>query len=278
MDMFAIHPYLIPSRLPPTFAPPARPRSASPTIRSSSSCWRPRSAAPRSAAKTMPIVYRFACQTKIPQALRFVYTHLGQRPRGRDAGVAQAKDYAKALPSGMPAQSSVAGMLIFQHHQRARRSVRGGGGDTTATADRTGASPRYVLRHSPRRREHLRKVRKGEDDRERRRRRVRGSPSAGRTRSPPDRVLVSPALQLRAARPRCDDGRARRDRQRARRSSGDGQDPGCGLPPGHYENRLRAPVSSARGTAETRFSTPFALGAADAKARPLPTLEPVSAP
>ena len=47
------------------------------------------------------------------------------------------------------------------------------------------------------------------------------------------------------------------------------------LSPGQYEYALRAFKCGKPGTAETRFSTAFALGSADAKAKQLPTLEPV---
>ena len=43
--------------------------------------------------------------------------------------------------------------------------------------------------------------------------------------------------------------------------------PAAGLPPGQYEYALRAFKCGKPGTAETRFSTPFALGAADVKSR-----------
>ena len=47
------------------------------------------------------------------------------------------------------------------------------------------------------------------------------------------------------------------------------------LRPGQYEYALRAFKCGKPGTAETRFSTAFALGSADVKAQQLPTLEPV---
>jgi len=51
--------------------------------------------------------------------------------------------------------------------------------------------------------------------------------------------------------------------------------PTAELSPGQYEYALRAFKCGKPGTAETRFSTAFALGSADPKAQQLPTLEPV---
>ena len=51
--------------------------------------------------------------------------------------------------------------------------------------------------------------------------------------------------------------------------------PAADLKPGRYEYALRAFKCGKPGTAETRFSTAFALGSADVKSGQLPTLEPV---
>ena len=51
--------------------------------------------------------------------------------------------------------------------------------------------------------------------------------------------------------------------------------PAADLKPGQYEYALRAFKCGKPGTAETRFSTAFALGSADVKSGQLPTLEPV---
>jgi hypothetical protein len=51
--------------------------------------------------------------------------------------------------------------------------------------------------------------------------------------------------------------------------------PAAELPPGQYEYALRAFKCGKPGTAETRFSTAFALGTTDVKVKRLPTLEPV---
>ena len=51
--------------------------------------------------------------------------------------------------------------------------------------------------------------------------------------------------------------------------------PTTDLQPGRYEYALRAFKCGKPGTAEARFSTAFALGSADVKAKQLLTLEPV---
>jgi hypothetical protein len=125
MDMFAIHPYLIPSRLPPTFAHPLTTTIESPTIRNSSRCSRriPWDGATRRDAADR--LRRVGYQSKIPQPLRFVYNHLGTKAAADAIPEAlQAKYYAQAFALAA-CQPTVAGMLIFHvvdEHARAWQS------------------------------------------------------------------------------------------------------------------------------------------------------------
>jgi len=114
MDMFAIHPYLIPSRLPPSFA---HPNVTTIGIADYSKLVRLLTAAFRGTAQrgqTLPIVYdEFGYQSKIPPAKRTLYTHLGS-PAARDAisEGRQAAYYKQALALAA-CQPTVAGVLIF---------------------------------------------------------------------------------------------------------------------------------------------------------------------
>ena len=80
MDMFAIHPYLIPSRLPPTFA---HPRTTTLGIADYPRLVRLLTRAFRGTAQrgeTLPIVYdEFGYQSQIPAAKRRLYTHLAAK-------------------------------------------------------------------------------------------------------------------------------------------------------------------------------------------------------
>ena len=114
MDMFAIHPYLIPSRLPPTFA---HPRTTTIGIADYPKLVRLLTNAFRGTAQrgeTLPIVYdEFGYQSKIPAAKRSLYTHLGA-PAAKDAipEALQAKYYRQALALAA-CQPTVAGLLVF---------------------------------------------------------------------------------------------------------------------------------------------------------------------
>ena len=114
MDMFAIHPYLIPSRLPPTFA---HPRTTTIGIADYEKLVRLLTTAFRGTAQrgeTLPIVYdEFGYQTVIPQSKRFVYNHLSS-PAARDAITeAQQAAYYKRAFALASCQPTVAGLLIF---------------------------------------------------------------------------------------------------------------------------------------------------------------------
>jgi hypothetical protein len=114
MDMFAIHPYLIPSRLPPTFA---HPRTTTIGIADYPKLVRLLTNAFRGTAQrgeTLPIVYdEFGYQSRIPAAKRSLYTHLAA-PAAKDAipEALQAKYYRQAFALAA-CQPTVAGLLVF---------------------------------------------------------------------------------------------------------------------------------------------------------------------
>jgi len=114
MDAFAIHPYLIPSSLPPTFA---HPRTTTITIADYPKLVRLLTQAFAGTAQrgeTLPIVYdEFGYQSRIPTAKRSFYTHLGSRA-ARDAisESEQAAYYRQAFALAA-CEPTVAGILIF---------------------------------------------------------------------------------------------------------------------------------------------------------------------
>jgi hypothetical protein len=124
MDMFAIHPYLIPSRLPPTFA---HPKTTTIGIADYPKLVRLLTNAFRGTAQrgeTLPIVYdEFGYQTRIPARKRPLYTHLGS-PAATDtiSEVLQATYYRQAFALAA-CQPTVAGLLIF--HVADERDARG---------------------------------------------------------------------------------------------------------------------------------------------------------
>ncbi|MDX6388876.1 MAG: hypothetical protein QOD85_2678, partial [Gaiellaceae bacterium] len=114
MDMFAIHPYLIPSRLPPTFAHPNTttigiadyPKLVALLTKAFAKTGQP--------GATLPIVYdEFGYQSVVPTAKRRFYSHLGT-PAAADAITEprQALYYRQAIALA-GCQPTVAGMLIF---------------------------------------------------------------------------------------------------------------------------------------------------------------------
>jgi hypothetical protein len=114
MDMFAIHPYLIPSRLPPTFAHPNTttigiadyPKLVALLTKAFAKTGQP--------GATLPIVYdEFGYQSIVPTAKRRFYSHLGT-PAAADAITEprQALYYRQAIALAA-CQPTVAGMLIF---------------------------------------------------------------------------------------------------------------------------------------------------------------------
>jgi hypothetical protein len=114
MDMFAFHPYLIPSKLPPTFR---NPRNTTVAIADYDKLTKLLVRAFRGTAQpgaTLPIVYdEFGYQSQIPSSKQSHYTNLGTRA-ARDAipEAKQAAQYRRAFAIAQ-CQPNVAGMLIF---------------------------------------------------------------------------------------------------------------------------------------------------------------------
>jgi hypothetical protein len=114
MDMFAIHPYAIPSRLPPTLQ---HPRTTTIGIADYPKLVRLLTSAFRGTAQrgeTLPIVYdEFGYQSQIPRAKQGLYTHL-RSPVAKDAipEALQAAYYRRAFALAA-CQPTVAGLLIF---------------------------------------------------------------------------------------------------------------------------------------------------------------------
>ncbi|MFL5961723.1 MAG: hypothetical protein ACJ757_02355 [Gaiellaceae bacterium] len=114
MDMVAIHPYLIPSRLPPSFA---HPRTTTIGIADYPKLVRLLTSAFVGTAQrgeTLPIVYdEFGYQSKIPASKQSLYSHLGA-PAAQDtiSEALQATYYRQAFALAA-CQPTVAGVLIF---------------------------------------------------------------------------------------------------------------------------------------------------------------------
>ncbi len=124
MDAFAIHPYLIPSTLPPSFA---HPKTTTLGIADYPKLVRLLTRAFQGTAQrgeTLPIVYdEFGYQTAIPQPKRWIYNHLSA-PAARDvvSETRQAAYYQQAFALAA-CQPTVAGVLIF--HVADERDARG---------------------------------------------------------------------------------------------------------------------------------------------------------
>jgi hypothetical protein len=114
MDTFAIHPYLIPSRLPPSFA---HPRTTTIGIADYPKLVRLLTDAFRGTAQrgeTLPIVYdEFGYQSRVPGYMRFAYTHLAAPAAGDAVPEATQAAYYGAAFALAACQPTVAGMLIF---------------------------------------------------------------------------------------------------------------------------------------------------------------------
>jgi hypothetical protein len=114
MDMFAIHPYLIPSSLPPSFA---HPKTTSIGIADYPKLVRLLTHAFAHTAQrgeTLPIIYdEFGYQSQIPARKQPLYTHL-KAPGAKDAisEALQATYYRQAFALAA-CQPTVAGLLIF---------------------------------------------------------------------------------------------------------------------------------------------------------------------
>jgi hypothetical protein len=114
MDMFAIHPYLIPSRLPPTFAHPRTTTIGIADYPKLVALLTHAFAGTAQPGATLPIVYdEFGYQSAPPASKRSLYTHLGTAA-ARDAITEprQALYYRQAIALAQ-CQPNVAGLLIF---------------------------------------------------------------------------------------------------------------------------------------------------------------------
>jgi hypothetical protein len=124
MDMFAIHPYLIPSLLPPSFAHPKTTTIGIADYPKLVRLLTHAFAGTAQRGETLPIVYdEFGYQTQIPTRKRPLYTHLGA-PAAADAisEALQATYYRQAFALAA-CQPTVAGLLIF--HVADERDARG---------------------------------------------------------------------------------------------------------------------------------------------------------
>jgi hypothetical protein len=114
MDMFAIHPYLIPSRLPPTFSHPNTTTIGIADYPKLVALLGRAFAHTAQAGATLPIIYdEFGYQSLIPYWKRSLYSHLGTAA-ARDAITEsrQALYYREAIALAQ-CQPNVAGLLIF---------------------------------------------------------------------------------------------------------------------------------------------------------------------
>jgi len=275
MDMFAIHPYLIPSKLPPTFA---HPQTTTIGVADYPKLVTLLTTAFRGTAQrgeTLPIVYdEFGYQSRIPQPMRFVYNHLSAKVAA-DAipEVLQAKYYAQAFALAA-CQPTVAGMLIFhvvdERDARAWQSgVYYGNGrpKTSLPAVRNAAlaAQTGTLAECGKA-----KTTSNVND-------VQfGGPSAddpGTLRTGFS-CLLPCSYRLRVLDATTGEAVA----------AASGKAVGLAtvkisaaeLPPGQYAYAFRTFKCGKPGTAETRFSEAFTLGSSEARAAPsLPTLEPV---
>ena len=114
MDMFSIHPYLIPSRLPPTFAHPNTTTIGIADYPKLVRLLTHAFARTAQRGETLPIVYdEFGYQSQIPARKQSLYTHL-KAAAAKDAitEARQAAYYRQAFALAA-CQPTVAGLLIF---------------------------------------------------------------------------------------------------------------------------------------------------------------------
>jgi hypothetical protein len=274
MDMFAIHPYLIPSRLPPTFA---HPLTTTIGVADYPKLVRLLTAAFRGTAQrgeTLPIVYdEFGYQSKIPQALRFVYSNLGSKAAADAITESlQATYYAKAFALAA-CQPTVAGMLIFhvvdERDARAWQSGLYYGNGRPKTSLPAVRAAALAAQSGTLASCNQNKTTANVDDV------AFGGPSTtdptvlqtGFTCNLPCTYQLR-ILDAKTGAPVATAGGKAVGLTTVKI-------PIAALAPGQYEYALRAFKCGKPGTAETRFSTAFAFGSADVKAHQLPTLQPV---
>jgi hypothetical protein len=114
MDMFAIHPYLVPSRLPPSFAHPRTTTIGIADYPKLVKLLTRAFAGTAQRGETLPIVYdEFGYQSQIPTRKQALYRHLGSAA-AKDAipEATQAAYYRQAFALAA-CQPTVAGLLIF---------------------------------------------------------------------------------------------------------------------------------------------------------------------
>ena len=114
MDMFALHPYVIPSKLRPDFAHPNTTTIGLADYPKLVALLKRAFARTAQAGATLPIIYdEFGYQTRAPMVKRSLYTHLGTAA-AKDAITEprQALYYQQAIEIAR-CQPTVAGMLIF---------------------------------------------------------------------------------------------------------------------------------------------------------------------
>jgi hypothetical protein len=114
MDMFAMHPYLIPSKLRPDFTHPNTTTIGLADYPKLVALLTRAFARTAQAGATLPIIYdEFGYQSRVPMLKRSLYTHLGT-PAAQDAITEprQALYYQQAIVIAR-CQPTVAGMLIF---------------------------------------------------------------------------------------------------------------------------------------------------------------------
>jgi hypothetical protein len=271
MDMFAIHPYLIPSRLPPTFR---HPRTTTIGVADYPKLVQLLTAAFRGTGQrgeTLPIVYdEFGYQSEIPKPLRFAYSNLGSKA-ARDAipEAKQAAYYEQAFALAA-CQPTVAGMLIF--HVVDERDARAWQSGVYYANGRPKTSLAAVRRAAL-------AAQTGT---------LTGCDKDKVTANVGDLAFQTPAPDFQAAfsclLPCTYELRVLdvATGDVAARATGNAVGlatvklPAASVPAGEYQYALRVFKCGKPGTAETRFSTSFGLGdATPADARALPTLEPV---
>ncbi|HET7128154.1 MAG TPA: hypothetical protein VFJ93_03665 [Gaiellaceae bacterium] len=275
MDMFAIHPYLIPSKLPPTFA---HPRTTTIGVADYPKLVKLLTTAFRGTAQrgeTLPIVYdEFGYQSKIPKALRFVYDGLGTKAAADAIPEAQqAKYYGQAFALAA-CQPTVAGMLIFhvvdESDARAWQSGVYYANDRPKTSLRAVRSAALAAQSGTLARCGKAKTTSNVDDV------VFGGPSAGESGMLETgfSCLTPCSYQLRVLDASTGEAVAAASGKAVGPATV--RIPAAEIPAGQYAYALRTFKCGKPGTAETRFSTAFAVGSSDVKAAlRLPTLEPV---
>jgi hypothetical protein len=285
MDTFAIHPYLIPSRLPPSFA---HPHTTTIGIADYPKLVTLLTNAFRGTAQhgeTLPIVYdEFGYQTQIPQAKRWIYNHL-DAPAARDAipEARQAAYYRQAFALAA-CQPTVAGILVFHvADERDARAWQSGvyyanftpksslaavraaalaaqaGTLAQCPQEKTTSDVDGVVFHEP-------------------------SPTVPSTLAVDFSCALPCSYELRVIDASTADVVAATEGKAVGEESA--TLPADTLGPGTYQYALRVFKSGKPGTAETRFSRPFSVAATDVVPAPagllgpqppLPTLQPTVA-